>query len=161
MGLPYSKEIHSAFDQVTPLVAAGFEVVKTTKNIAILLAFLQVYITIILTLNLGALLALLICVNPDLEEERGTIVTPVLKWLARLLMRWVMGWAGYGWLVVGLLKIGIVLGTAGTGVLVWRGGLVGTRVPGEGDELGEGEGEGGQQEDGGKGEDGSTASLKE
>lgn len=49
MGIPYSKQIHSAFDQVTPLVAAGFEVLKTTKNIAILLACLQVFVALVLT----------------------------------------------------------------------------------------------------------------
>lgn len=54
MGIPYSKQIHSAFDQVTPLVAAGFEVLKTTKNIAILLACLQVFVALILTLQVSA-----------------------------------------------------------------------------------------------------------
>ena len=41
MGLPYSKQINEAFDQVTPLVAEGFKVLETTKNISILLATMQ------------------------------------------------------------------------------------------------------------------------
>ncbi|KAK6063389.1 hypothetical protein SCUP234_06239 [Seiridium cupressi] len=137
MGIPYSKQIHSAFDQVTPLVAAGFEVLKTTKNIAILLAFLQVFVAIVLVLQLCALLGLLVTVNPDLEQERAQIVTPVLKWLAA----WVLQ---YGGLLVWSLKVFIVLGTAGLGVLVWQGGLAGTRVPGEENGDGGQDGEGGE-----------------
>lgn len=53
MGLPYSKQIHSAFDQVTPLVAAGFEVLRTTKNIAIFLACLQVFVALVLSLQVS------------------------------------------------------------------------------------------------------------
>uniref|UniRef100_A0A0D2YG95 Uncharacterized protein n=1 Tax=Fusarium oxysporum (strain Fo5176) TaxID=660025 RepID=A0A0D2YG95_FUSOF len=60
MGMPYSKQVHAAFDQVTPLVAAGFEVLRTTKNIAVFLAFLQVFVAIILTLTLLAILAVLV-----------------------------------------------------------------------------------------------------
>lgn len=82
MGIPYSKQIHAAFDQVTPLVAAGFEVLQTTKNISILLAAIQVVTVIILGLILLTLLALLISVNPDLEAERAAIVTPVVRWCA-------------------------------------------------------------------------------
>ncbi|CAD6449265.1 8a503280-3575-45cf-a5e3-6c490363710b-CDS [Sclerotinia trifoliorum] len=85
MGLPYSKQIRLAFTQsqtmmqrvqteVTPLVAAGyplitsgFEVLKTTKNIAILLAVVQVYTAIMLTVILGVLVMLLVEVNPELE----------------------------------------------------------------------------------------------
>lgn len=137
MGIPYSKQIHYAFDQVTPLVAAGFEVLKTTKNIAVFLAFLQVYVALVLTLSLCALLGLLMTVNPDLETEKAQIVTPVLQWMAA----WVLQ---YGGVVLWFLKFGIVLGTAGLGVMVWQGSLVGTRVPGEGsgsdNEAGEGKG---------------------
>lgn len=86
MGIPYSKQINSAFDQVTPLVAAGFEVLQTTKNISILLAAIQVITVLILAIILFILLALLITVNPDLVEERKAIVTPVVKWFACLLM---------------------------------------------------------------------------
>ncbi|KAH6647554.1 hypothetical protein BKA67DRAFT_539412 [Truncatella angustata] len=127
MGLPYSKQIHTAFDQVTPLVAAGFEVLRTTKNIAVFLAFLQVFVAVVLTLNLCALLGLIMTVNPELELERTRIVTPVLKWLAG----WVLQYAGT---MLWLLKLGIVLSTAAGGVAVWQGSLAGTRVPGEGSE---------------------------
>ena len=82
MGIPYSKQINAAFDQVTPLVSAGFEVLQTTKNISILLAAIQVVTVIILAAILLTLLALLISVNPDLEAERAAIVTPVVKWCA-------------------------------------------------------------------------------
>ncbi|KAM0718899.1 hypothetical protein Q7P37_005971 [Cladosporium fusiforme] len=82
MGIPYSKQIHAAFDQVTPLVAAGFEVLQTTKNISILLAAIQVVTVVILALILLTLLALLVSVNPDLEAERVALVTPVVRWCA-------------------------------------------------------------------------------
>lgn len=82
MGIPYSRQIHAAFDQVTPLVAAGFEVLQTTKNISILLAAIQVITVVILGLILLTMLALLITMNPDLEAERAAIVTPVMKWCA-------------------------------------------------------------------------------
>ncbi|KAL5625782.1 hypothetical protein FOBRF1_000125 [Fusarium oxysporum] len=82
MGMPYSKQVHAAFDQVTPLVAAGFEVLRTTKNIAVFLAFLQVFVAIILTLTLLAILAVIYSVNPDLEQERRALVTPCMQWIA-------------------------------------------------------------------------------
>jgi dolichol kinase len=82
MGIPYSRQINAAFDQVTPLVASGFEVLQTTKNISILLAAIQVITVVILGLILLTMLALLITMNPDLEAERAAIVTPVMKWCA-------------------------------------------------------------------------------
>jgi hypothetical protein len=83
MGVPYSKEINAALDQVAPLVAAGFVVLRTTKNISILLAAIQILTVILLGLILAALVAILFTVNPDLAKERQAIVTPVMKWLAR------------------------------------------------------------------------------
>ena len=82
MGIPYSRQIHAAFDQVTPLVAAGFDVLQTTKNISILLAAIQVITVVILALILLAMLGLLITMNPDLDAEREAVVTPVVKWCA-------------------------------------------------------------------------------
>lgn len=82
MGIPYSKQINAAFDQVTPLVAAGFEVLQTTKNISILLAVIQVLTVVFLALILVTLLGLLIAMNPDMEHERKELVTPVMKWMA-------------------------------------------------------------------------------
>jgi hypothetical protein len=104
MGLPYSKQIHAAFDQVTPLVAAGFEVLQTTKDIAILLAVIQVIVAITLILILIALVGLLFSVNEDLAMEREQLVTPVLKWLAS----WVFK---YGRIAKWVIRIALVLGT--------------------------------------------------
>lgn len=82
MGIPFSRQINAAFDQVTPLVGQAYEVLETTKNIALILLFLQIYIAVILTFSLLALVSLLITTNPDLEKERRTLVTPALKWLS-------------------------------------------------------------------------------
>lgn len=67
MGIPYSRQINAAFEQVTPLVAAGFKVLRTTRDISILLAVIQILTVFFLGLILAALIALLYCVNPDLE----------------------------------------------------------------------------------------------
>lgn len=70
MGIPYSREINAAFEQVTPLVAAGYKVLRTTKNISIILAIIQVLTVVLLGLILFALIALLYTINPDLEVRR-------------------------------------------------------------------------------------------
>ena len=54
--------------------------VQTTKNIFILLAAVQVIKVVLPALTLLVMLALLITVNPDLEDERAAAVTPVMKW---------------------------------------------------------------------------------
>jgi len=82
MGIPYSREINAAFEQVTPLVASAYKVLETTKNIAILLAFIQVFVAVLLFLILVALIGLIYTMNPDLEMERRALVTPVMQWLA-------------------------------------------------------------------------------
>lgn len=86
MGIPYSKQINAAFDSVTPLVAEGFQVLQTTKNIALLAAGVQIFTAIILTFISLILIALLITMNPDLKEERDFLVTPVVKWAAQRVM---------------------------------------------------------------------------
>lgn len=86
MGIPYSKQINNAFDEVTPLVAAGFRVLRTSRNISILLAAIQVVNTLLLSLAVIGVLALLITVNPDLDDERRTVVTPAVKWCAAWLV---------------------------------------------------------------------------
>ncbi|KAI7209593.1 hypothetical protein KC333_g8650 [Hortaea werneckii] len=86
MGIPYSKEINQAFDQVAPLVAATLDVLQTSKNITYLLAAVQVLNAVLLLIAVVSLLGLLITVNPDLAEERRALVTPVVKHLAS----WVM-----------------------------------------------------------------------
>ncbi|KAH8906463.1 hypothetical protein BR93DRAFT_969655 [Coniochaeta sp. PMI_546] len=85
MGVPYSKQIELAFDQVGPFL-------QTAKYTFFLLCAFQVLATLflgfILSLILIALLALLITVNPDLDTERRAIVTPMMKgmtmWLGPL-----------------------------------------------------------------------------
>ena len=67
MGIPYSREINAAFSQVTPLVAAGYKVLRTTKNISILLAAIQVLTVVLLGAILVVLVGILYAVNPDLE----------------------------------------------------------------------------------------------
>jgi hypothetical protein len=68
-----------------------------------------------LGLILITLLALIITVSPDLEDERQTMVTPVLKWLVGSL-----GWLKVGaWIVV----LGAGLGAIG-GWWVTREGVV-------------------------------------
>ncbi|KAF2997084.1 hypothetical protein E8E13_002987 [Curvularia kusanoi] len=84
MGIPYSREINAAFEQVTPLVAAGYKVLRTTKNISIILAIIQVLTVVFLGLILVALVALLYTVNPDLEEERQQLITPWLRYYAHI-----------------------------------------------------------------------------
>lgn len=123
MGIPYSREINSAFAQVTPLVAAGFQVLQTTKNISILLAAIQILTALLLFLILLALVGLLCTVNPDLRRETDELVTPVVRWLS--------GWVfAYGRVVGGLLRVGLVATTAGLGVFFWQGSRVGKSLPG-------------------------------
>ncbi|TVY26287.1 hypothetical protein LHYA1_G005793 [Lachnellula hyalina] len=109
MGIPYSKQINLAFDNVTPLVAAGFEVLQRTKNITYLLAAIQVLTAIFLGLILITLLALIITVSPDLENERRILVTPVIKWLADWIVQYRRSVQVGLWVVI----IGAVLGAAG------------------------------------------------
>jgi hypothetical protein len=75
MGIPYSREINAAFEQVTPLVAAGYKVLRTTKNISIILAIIQVLTVIFLGSILLALVALLYTVNPDLEVRNNKLTS--------------------------------------------------------------------------------------
>jgi hypothetical protein len=111
MGIPYSKQINAAFDQVTPLVAAGFQVLETTKNIAILLTFIEIFTVILLSLILIALLMLLVTMNPELEEERRTFITPVIKWVFRVVQQrveylnknWLMISVGMTFLIAGIV----------------------------------------------------------
>lgn len=109
MGLPYSKQINLAFDQVTPLVAAGFKVLQTTRNITYLLAAIQVLTAVFLGLILLTLFALIITVSPDLENERQVLVTPAVRWLARSVMQYGKWFQVAVWIVT----IGGGLGAAG------------------------------------------------
>jgi len=137
MGLPYSKQINAAFDQVTPLVAEGFEVLQTTKNISVFLAVCQVLTAVFLALILVAMLGLLITMNPELEYERQEIVTPAMKWMA-------------GWIIaLGKWKKSIVVMVLVVAVGCALGSLAGlwytARDPTLSEDLGE-ETEGGDSE---------------
>lgn len=129
MGIPYSRQINSAFTQVTPLVAAGFQVLQTTKNISILLACVQVLTCVFLGLILVTLLGILCTINPALQTEKEVLVTPLVKWLASWLL--VYGTA-LGW----VFRVAVVGTTAGLGVFFWQGSLAGRMDEGslEGDE---------------------------
>ena len=75
MDVPYSREIHVAVDKLPPLIAAA----QTTMSIFILLRAIQVIKVIIPALTVLAILALLITMTPDLEDERTAVVTPEIK----------------------------------------------------------------------------------
>ena len=122
MGIPYSREINAAFDQVTPLVAAAYEVLQTTKNIAILLACIQVTTVVLLTLILFALFGLLFTLNPDLDQERQQLVTPVMQWMAS----WVYT---YGRAASWVFRFSLVASIAALGVFLWQGSKTGTSIP--------------------------------
>ncbi|KAF2744987.1 hypothetical protein M011DRAFT_154429 [Sporormia fimetaria CBS 119925] len=116
MGIPYSREINAAFDQVTPLVAAGFQVLKTTRNISILLAVIQVLTVVLLAGILFVLLALVYCVNPDLQHERDKLVTPFFRSLAKVTVLGVVESAVFvlvgfvGFLVMGVVVLRVAKG---------------------------------------------------
>ena len=118
MGIPYSKEINTAFvelnkayGQVTPLVAAAYEVLETSKNITLLVAGIQVLNTIILSMVLMCMLGLLITMNPDLDNERKELVTPVMVWIA--------GWAGLAKRIAGTVVFLVLMMVVG-GVMMTR-----------------------------------------
>ncbi|RAL67302.1 hypothetical protein DID88_008065 [Monilinia fructigena] len=172
MGLPYSKQIHTAFSQsqimmarlqteVTPLVAAGypliastFAVLKTTKNIAVLLACVQVYTAVMLTAHLVVLGMVLVAVDPDLEEERRRFVSPVLRRIVEFGARWGV-WLGWG---VKAFVVGVV---AGAGVAVWWGIVVEEKEEKERVMEEEGDGDGVGQGDEEMEDDDETAIVEE
>ena len=88
MGIPYSKEINHAFvelnkayGQVTPLVAAAYEVLETSKNITLMMVAVQILNSFLLTAILMCMLGLLVTMNPDLDKERQELVTPAMVWI--------------------------------------------------------------------------------
>ena len=145
MGIPYSRQINTAFSQVQPLVASGFEVLETTKNIAVALFVIQILSVILLSFILVALLGLLFTLNPDLEPERKAIVTPVMKWIAS----WIKGGNGVPWWVAaGMVFIFVGAGLGFGGWVYYKRNVEDVRVSwedgakfeGESDEVGEGSG---------------------
>jgi flagellar biosynthesis/type III secretory pathway M-ring protein FliF/YscJ len=163
MGIPYSREINQAFaelnkayGQVTPLVAAAYEVLETTKNISILLAAIQVLTVILLAAILLTLVALLITLDPALESERQELVTPALKYVAGW-GKW--GKAGWGWFSATAALV--MLGLMGWGIWIVHWEWIEVRsarraevdkATGRTKENKEGEGEG--KEEGNENEDG-------
>ncbi|KAE8445356.1 hypothetical protein EG329_013478 [Mollisiaceae sp. DMI_Dod_QoI] len=81
MGVPFSQEIKTALDLAADL-----------KPYAIYTLYTIIFITVLNTILLGvlvvAVIGLLISVNPDLAEERKTIVTPILKWWLLPMLGW-------------------------------------------------------------------------
>lgn len=109
MGIPYSKQINAAFDQVTPLVAEGFEVLQTTRNVTFVLAEIQVITVFLLAFILVAMMMLLVTTNPDLERERQALVTPAMRWLCS----WAMTSSGKGRYGMVLFLAMLLLGSFG------------------------------------------------
>ena len=162
MGIPYSREINKAFEelnkaygQVTPLVAAAYEVLETTKNISLVLLAIQVLTVVLLGLILVCLLGLLITMNPDMQAERSELVTPVMRWVAgwvRTGMTWTRG-IGTFVVVVGVVGLAAVVILRPEFKRVEGGGMAGGGE-GEGIEGGDGDGkDDGEQNEGGEGKE--------
>jgi len=113
MGGVFLFSLIAAFDQVAPLVAQGFTVLETTKNIAILLAFVQVLTLLMLGCILVALLALVVTVHPGLVRERDRYVTPTMRTLLHqgVFFVWATGGVVLFSLIAGGLYIAIYGGT--------------------------------------------------
>jgi hypothetical protein len=104
-----------AFDQITLLVTHGFKVLQPTRNITYIVAAIRVLTVIFLRLILIILPDLINTVSSDLEHERLTLVTPLVKYLANSAVQ-----CGR-WLQVGAWAVMFkcVVGTAG-GLYVTR-----------------------------------------
>lgn len=150
MGAPYSKEIEQALDKATPLVATAQQVLEQTKYLAAALLVLQIVSTVIVGLILVCLLALLITLNPDLEDERRAMVTPAVRRATRVL-RWWWWWCSLVATVVALVGVGVLAGWAVpvvgvAGFVAWVAYVevvpAGGRVAGEGVKAGQERGRG-------------------
>jgi hypothetical protein len=78
MGIPYSKEIDTAFKQIAPLTQKIYLII-------FLGIVLQILTVLLLCLILLAITALIVSVIPELSTEREVFVTPTIKWLTH---RW-------------------------------------------------------------------------
>ena len=115
MGIPYSKQINAAFDQVSPLVAQTLDALHVTQYITYTLAAIQIITALLQFLTVVALIALLITVNPDLSAERAELVTPALRYMAS----WAMpGSEGRWWFKV-LGRVFVVVWLGGCGFAAW------------------------------------------
>ena len=115
MGIPYSKEIDAAFNQVSPLVAQALDALHVTQYITYILATIQVITAILQLVTVLALFALLITINPDLSTERTELVTPILRYLAS----WMMPGSESRWWLSVLGRMFAVLWLCGCGVAAW------------------------------------------
>src|SRR5450756_2119647 len=89
MGVPFSHEVQKAsehIDNIAPTVTAALRNIDSIVPYVKFALVASILASIVLSILIGTLLiaviALLITVNPDLEEERKRLITPVLrKWL--------------------------------------------------------------------------------
>lgn len=101
MGIPYSKQINQAFEEVSPLVAATLDVMHTTQEVSYILAGIQVITAVFQFATVVGIIGLLITLNPDLAAERTALVTPIMRYLASWVMpgsegRWYL--KTFGWM---------------------------------------------------------------
>ena len=103
-------------------MAAGFDVLRTSRNISILLAAIQIITVLLLSFIFVALFGLLITVSPDLEDERRAIVTPAVQWLSLWIIdrTWIK-------VLVWTLFVGCLIG--GTGAWYLTRSTAGADVP--------------------------------
>jgi len=77
MGVPYSKEITLALGHVAPLA-------QKIQLAVLLVVAIQILIVALLSAIFLAIIALIICVTPELSRERGLLVATPLKWLTQI-----------------------------------------------------------------------------
>lgn len=111
MGIPYSRQINAAFNQVTPLVAEGFVVLQTTKNISLLLAVIQILTVIFLALIFIVLFAIAVTLNPALQQETEDLITPTLRRLLHL-YAWLLSYQKTVATLFMIISIGVAIGSA-------------------------------------------------
>ncbi|KAH9833349.1 hypothetical protein Tdes44962_MAKER08798 [Teratosphaeria destructans] len=81
MGVPYSREIDAALNQITPLVAEASDMLQTTRTVSLLFAAVQILTLLFRALTLIVLLGILLSINPDTSAQRQALVTPVMEWM--------------------------------------------------------------------------------
>jgi hypothetical protein len=87
MGVPFSKEVDIVVNSMQDLKPIAATALQTVKYIAPLLLLLQIATLFLVALLLAAVIALIFTMDPDLSEERKALVTPVLKSLAKRLLK--------------------------------------------------------------------------
>ena len=87
MGVPFSREVEIILGSMQDLKPIAATVLQTVRYVALLLLVLQIATMFLLALLLAAVIALIVTMDPNLSGEREALVTPVLKWLVRPLLR--------------------------------------------------------------------------